>query len=182
MPNETAIAAQPIDGDKVYQERARRALPILVRQAMAHRPIFYADLAAELQMPNPRTLNYVLGSVGQGLLKLEEKWAEKIPPIQCLVINKASELPGDGIGWFISEGDFRNLPKCDQRALVDSKLAEIFSYQKWHHVLLALDLPEPKYLQADLISAARKFGGGESDASPSGGRPGNEPFARPLRY
>jgi hypothetical protein len=41
-------------GDKLYQEPARAALPLLVRQAtQAHSPtVFYAALAAELGMPN----------------------------------------------------------------------------------------------------------------------------------
>ena len=64
---ETAKTAQPISGDKLYQERARRALPLLVRQAQAHAKIYYLDLALELGMPNPRNLNYVLGSIGQAL-------------------------------------------------------------------------------------------------------------------
>jgi hypothetical protein len=46
-----------MSGDKLYQERARRAMPILVRQALASQPIYYSDLAEELGMSNPRNLN-----------------------------------------------------------------------------------------------------------------------------
>jgi len=60
----TAKISAPISGEKLYQERARAALPLLVRQAQAGAPIFYSDLADELGMPNPRNLNYVLGSIG----------------------------------------------------------------------------------------------------------------------
>ena len=63
----TAMAATPLSGDKLYQERARAALPLLVRQAEAATPIFYSSLARELGMPNPRNLNYVLGCIGQTL-------------------------------------------------------------------------------------------------------------------
>ena len=93
----TAKISAPISGDKLYQERARAALPLLVRQAQAGAPIFYSDLAEELGMPNPRNLNYVLGSIGQSMELLSKSWKEKVPPIQCLVINKATGLPGEGI-------------------------------------------------------------------------------------
>ncbi len=63
----TAKISEPISGDKAYQVHARAAFPLLVRQAQAGVPVFYSDLAEELGMPNPRNLNYVLGSIGQSL-------------------------------------------------------------------------------------------------------------------
>src|SRR4051794_2827561 len=98
---ETAKVAESILGDKLYQQRARLALPVLVRQALAESPIYYSDLAAELGMSNPRNLNFVLGCVGTTLEALGNKWNEAIPPLQCIVINKSTGLPGEGIGWFL---------------------------------------------------------------------------------
>ena len=43
-PRPGEVAMGLIDGDKPYQEMARRALPILVRQARAHRTMFYGEL------------------------------------------------------------------------------------------------------------------------------------------
>ena len=63
---ETAKIAEPLIGDKPYQQQARKALPILVRQASVRKSIFYSDLADELKMPNARNLNYVLGSIVVG--------------------------------------------------------------------------------------------------------------------
>lgn len=62
MKNETAAISKNIQGDKLYQQRAREALPLLVRQASACETIYYQELADEMGMPNPRNLNYVLGS------------------------------------------------------------------------------------------------------------------------
>jgi hypothetical protein len=108
---ETAKIALTISGDKPYQQKARAALPILVRQAHANTPIFYSNLALELKMPNPRNLNFVLGSIGQTLKDLSKKWQKEIPPIQCLVINKNTRLPGKGVGWFITDKEnFGKLP------------------------------------------------------------------------
>jgi hypothetical protein len=45
-------------GKKPFQVRARQALPILIRQAIAGPiPVTYSGLAAELEMPNPRSLS-----------------------------------------------------------------------------------------------------------------------------
>src|SRR4051794_25528921 len=97
----TAKAAGPLFGDKLYQQRARAAFPLLVRQAEAATPIFYSALAEELGMPNARNLNYVLGCVGRAMEHLSKQWKEKVPPIQCLVVNKRTGLPGEGVGWFL---------------------------------------------------------------------------------
>lgn len=75
---DTAKVAEPLSGDKLYQQRARSALPLLVMQAISSTPIIYEDLAHELQMPNPMNLNYVLGSIGQTLLNLSQYWGIEI--------------------------------------------------------------------------------------------------------
>ena len=71
MPDTTEMAAAGFArGAKTYQQRARTALPILVRQAKAHQTMSYGELAHEMGIPNPRTLNYPLGSIGGALLDL----------------------------------------------------------------------------------------------------------------
>lgn len=131
----TATISEPISGDKLYQERARAALPLLVRQAQAGVPVFYSDLAEELGMPNPRNLNYVLGSIGQSLERLSKAWNEKVPPIQCLVVNKGTGLPGEGIGWFlVKKEDFAALPLRQKREIVEAELQHVYSYPRWGDV------------------------------------------------
>jgi hypothetical protein len=68
--DETAISASDMHGDKLYQRRARRALPILVQQAGMGTRMTYSTLAKKMRMPNARNLNYVLGSVGKTLQDL----------------------------------------------------------------------------------------------------------------
>jgi hypothetical protein len=132
----TANISEPITCDKLYQERARAAFPLLVRQAQTGVPIFYSDLAEELEMPNARNLNYVLGSIEQSLELLSKEWKEKVPPIQCLVVNKSTGLPGEGIGWFlVKKEDFTALPLLKKRAIVDAELQHVFSYPRWGKVL-----------------------------------------------
>jgi hypothetical protein len=159
----TAKISSPIAGDKLYQERARAALPLLVRQAKAGARIFYSDLAEELGMPNPRNLNFVLGSIGQSMQLLSKSWKEKVPPIQCLVVNKASGLPGEGIGWFlVKKEDYKSLPLRQQRAIFKAELHHVFSYSRWAEVLAALSLTEVGFdFSATVKAASGGFGGGE---------------------
>ena len=161
----TATISEPISGDKAYQVRARAALPLLVRQAQAGAPVFYSDLAEELGMPNPRNLNYVLGSIGQSLERLSKAWKTKVPPIQCLVVNKGTGLPGEGIGWFlVKKEDFSALPLRQKRAIVEAELQHVFSYPRWQEVLKALELePTPSDFSYFVSKATGRFGGDEGE-------------------
>lgn len=165
MRNETAASSANLHGDKLYQQRAREALPILVRQAFGGAPIFYQELADEMGMPNPRNLNYVLGSVGQSLIELGSHWQDTIPPIQCLVINQKDELPGQGFGWFMSDSaDWRGLTKRQKASLTQAVMQQIYAYPKWEKVLRALELTPAKYHYADVVGlASSRCGGGESE-------------------
>ncbi len=159
---ETAKIAGPLSGDKLYQKRARRALPPLVRQARSQTPVHYSALAQELGMPNPRNLNYVLGSIGQALEALSGEWGERIPAIQCLVLNKRTLLPGDGVGWFVTKkDDFKKLPLGAKQELVWQELHRVFAYQKWPVVLKALGLSVD---YGDILRRAKRLrGGGEGE-------------------
>lgn len=159
---ETAEVSESFWGGKLYQQRAREALPLLVRQALVGEKIFYSQLADEMNMPNARNLNYVLGCIGSTLIELGEEHDIEIPPIQCLVVNKTTELPGEGIGWFISDSDFRKLNKKQKKVVVDSQLAKIYAYPDWPSILKLLGLKKPDF-PALPIQKSRK-GGGEGKA------------------
>lgn len=161
---QTAEKSLGLEGDKLYQIRARKTLPILVRQAKAARKIYYADLAAEIDVPNPRNLNYPLGSIGTALKELSEEWGDEIPQIQCIVVNQATELPGEGIGWFISDTkQFAKLNSKQKKVLVDGVLVKIFGYDKWDTILeaFALDpVPISDAVKKKVKRAASKRGNG----------------------
>jgi len=159
-----STSVSPVSGDKLYQERARAALPLLVRQAQAAKPIFYSALAHELGIPNPRNLNYVLGSIGQAMEGLSKQWKEKVPPIQCLVVNKATGLPGEGIGWFlVKQEEYAKLPLRRKREIVQAELQHVYAYQYWDAVLKELGLaPEETDFTNKIEAAAHALGrGGE---------------------
>ena len=163
----TAQIAKSLNGNKLYQIRARAALPLLVKQASARSSIYYSDLAKELDMPNPRNLNYVLGSIGTALAELSKVWGEDIPVLQCIVVNKQHELPGEGIGWFIkNRGEFSKLSLRQKRNLVEGVLAQVYAYPRWNDVLVALGLEPITDSYLDVITSASQVrgGSGESEA------------------
>jgi len=162
----TAKISQPLTGDKLYQRRAREALPLLVRQASAAEPITYENLAAELGIPNPRNLNYVLGSIGQSMIIAADELGLDVPPIQCLVINKATGLPGEGISEFFgSLADYTALSRKQRRQVVDAELARIYAFSRWADVLRFYGLEPSAPVSRRLVEEARGGRrGGESEA------------------
>lgn len=92
-------------------------------------------------MPNPRNLNFVLGSIGQTLDNLSKAWKEPVPPIQCLVVNKQTGMLGEGIGWFlVKKEDFVSLPPEKQRTVIRAHLTNVLAYPYWDQVLEELSL------------------------------------------
>lgn len=160
------------DGQKLFQQRASEALPLLVRQAKAGETIYYSDLAAEMKMPNARNLNYVLGALGGELEHLSKRWDKgKVPPLQCLVINRQDGTPGNGIGWFVPDkGEFKKLSPPEKRRIVDVMLTNVFDYPNWDSVLqqyglAPLQLASTESLRKDARISVSRYGvGGEGDA------------------
>lgn len=164
----TANVAKPMDSSgELYQRRAFAALPLLVRQAAAGQTIFYSALAAELGMDNPRNLNFVLGSVGASLAELSRAWASSIPPLQALVVNKATRLPGEGFVEFVPDPEsYKAASPRLKRQIIAGLLTDVFRFSRWNDVLqyFGAPLPPPPDIPQMLPSGlARAFGGaGES--------------------
>ncbi len=162
MPG-TLVKAKNMFGNIPYQERARRALPILIRQAQAKKPIVYANLAHELEMSNPRNLNYVLGSVGTTLNEL----SSDIPHPESLVINDGSRIPGGGFEDFLKE-KYPNYVASkleDKKQFLEEYWSEVFGYPDWDKVLHNLNIkPILPIIDVDHENSSRthSFGGGES--------------------
>ncbi len=156
------------DGSKLYQKRAKLALPLLVAYAKARNTITYGQLAQEMEMPNPRNLNYVLGAVGRELKALSRNWNAKIPPIICLVINKHKKTPQRGIGFHMPTKKFESLPRSRQEEILHGLDRDIWDYSRWDDVLDHFRL-EPvipaKSAQLEAIATKAKYGkgGGETD-------------------
>lgn len=161
----TPAKADGIFGDKLYQKRARLALPILVRQAAAGKSLTYSELANELEMPNARNLNFVLGCIGIALEQLGEEWKEKIPLIQCLVKNQDTGLPGNGVFEFMfTSEEVKALAPAQKEIAINAVLAKIFVYPNWNAVLNQFGLkPTEPVFKSTVDQARTGSGGGEGD-------------------
>jgi len=150
-----------LDGDKLYQEKARLALPYLIRQAKAGKTIFYSDLAKEVDMTNPRNLGRVLGTIGVALNELGKATKINIPPIQSLVINKTQKLPGDGLNEFVK--DFDKFNRRQKEKIVENLLSKVYLFQDWDWVLKQFELsPVEIDLKAEIKVAKNWKSKGES--------------------
>jgi putative restriction endonuclease len=73
-----------------HRARATRSYPYLRRRANSGRePFTYGELAAKLGI-HPRALRYTLGVIQRFCRN------EGLPPLQSLVVNKKTRLPGSG--------------------------------------------------------------------------------------
>lgn len=135
-----------MSGDKLYQKRARQALPLLVQHAKKYKRIIsYSELAEKMGMPNPRNLNYVLGAIGFELLKIKEKGDLTPPPIQCLVVNKNKRLPGNRIAEFIDfkEG-YEHASDLKKREIIEKYQKKVIAFNQWEKILELLELEPVK--------------------------------------
>jgi len=161
MMAKTAEIARDFHGPKLYQERARVVLPILVRQAEAKHPVFYEALAQEVGMPNPRNLNYPLGCIGRTLNNVGKEWGSDVPPIEALVVNQETRLPGPGFdGFLVEKGENWN-SKEERKSLIEQYWARIYSYPYWDDVLKELKLVKTADPAKAVIAKAGGSGGGE---------------------
>ncbi len=168
MPD-TMGQAKDMHGDALYQRRARQALPLLVRQALSRKPIFYEDLANELDMPNPRNLNYVLGSIGTTLENLSHSEdLYEIPHIQSLVINQTRRLPGTGFDGFLASTvkNFSKFSLNEKRRYLDAYWQTIYAYPYWHDVLDACGLHPFSDAVSEIVERAKTGRGGGGGEGP----------------
>jgi len=160
--SKTYEIARDLHGEKLYQQRARKILPILVRQAASKNPLSYESLADELSMTNPRVLNYPLGCVGRALIELAKHWESDIPHIQSLVVNKQTKLPGPGFDGFLTDEGYEWNDNVERRSVIEQYRTKIYEYPYWNDVLAELHLsPAPNNIADVLEAAANGKGQGE---------------------
>ena len=158
-----------LKGKKLFQRRAVQALPLLVRQAKAEQSITYSDLADELGMENARNLNKVLGAVADGLEKLATQWKRTVPPLNFIVVNRATGIPGKGVAGLVEyPAAFRNGTLAYKKRIVDRILHGVFTFPDWdrvleHYGLQPVTLSQPPVPPKPPGQNSVGQGGGESE-------------------
>jgi hypothetical protein len=149
------------NGSQWTDEMARYALPILLWAAKNHRTITYKQLAEELMLRTGEPIKRRMtlygrppGKVGVALIRLAEETGWEIPPLNAIVVNAITGLPGDGATSFItrmlSPDSCSNLTKNDSKALAGVALEAVRNYSDWDNVAHALgvqELPPVEVLQ-----------------------------------
>ena len=160
----TALKARSaLAGNDLYQQRGRRALPILVRQARAGVALTYARLADELEMPNVQNTNYVLGAAGRAVADHGMERGVRIPPLTAIVVNQGTGLPSDGVAEFLERPEeyLHASPELKWR-IVDRLYLEMAAFRGWEEMLQGMGVEPVESLLTDPRPV--RGGGGEGEA------------------
>ncbi len=131
-----AVVSENMFGDRCkYQERARKAFPILIDKAKHGDPITYGDLAQAIGVEGPRAgfnMHRVCGSISATLCWHEQTTGEKLykKRLSMIVIKQHRKLAS----WVLD--DLRTLLQREP-SFEDYErevLAHIFSYREWDTV------------------------------------------------
>lgn len=125
-------------------------LPILIRRAKEGRPIYYSELAEQLESefghePKARKTVYgpPVGAVGQAIEQLGRRpeWrGERIPPINTIVVSKSTGYPSTGadeVAHYFFGDNGAGMAK-NRKAYLDAAMSAVYHYGKWDQIAAAL--------------------------------------------
>ena len=120
-----------INGDGDDAEIATQMLPVMVERAKEQRTIYYSQLAERFGVDPHFGLNQPLYVVGTTVNQLNGSWqGESIPHINCIVVNRETGLPGEGIKEFLLNDEER----------IIKEMKTVFAFARWDEVLRKLGL------------------------------------------
>lgn len=166
------------EGNRWTDIRVRQALPVLIRLARSGHTITYRDLEREIAArenaaPARMLVAYrsVLEKTGRLMLLVGEELGESVPPINILVVNANSGLPGEGFDTFLQRyaGSQRweRLTENNRDAVMQRATETVFTYSHWDAIAdyfgisVETDLPEHGPIS---LPAPPPILGGESEA------------------
>jgi hypothetical protein len=125
-------------------------LPILIRRAKEGRPIYYSELAEQLESefghePKARKTVYgpPVGAVAQAIEQLGRRpeWqGERIPPINTIVVSKSTGYPSTGadeVAHYFFGDNGAGMAKS-RKAYLDAAMSAVYNYGKWDQIAAAL--------------------------------------------
>lgn len=143
------------EGTNWTSERARMALPILLRMAKSARTLTYKEIDRLIANENGLSTTSVLAiygrvfeNVGYWLNQLSSEWGTEIPPLTIVVYNQDSGLPGPGVDQFLQRYVARDsagqVTPDNRRAMVDRAIYAVHNYPDWDKVAayFEVDLPD----------------------------------------
>lgn len=160
------------DGSK-SSDWAMAMLPILVRQARSQHPLTYGDLARELGMKHHRPVQKAAGWIAHALDEIGRLrgWTRRPPPpLQSLIVNKATRLPGEGADVFMTPAYRQARTNRQRAAALHSVHGSVYAYPHWDDVLRLLG-----------VESAAGFDDLSEEATASRGQGGEGPEHRALK-
>lgn len=169
---------ESLQGDSWTPAIARKLLPLLVSYTEACRPVTYGELSQEAIQRGwshyvmPVAYRYPAGAIGYAIEETEEEWGEPIPPLNALVINENTGLPGKGVDYFLKTylrqtGSNKPITPQQRQSIVEEIHKDIFNYPGWRKLLQHYSLPTPPKLpdpQAKTKRRAKYNWSGEAES------------------
>jgi hypothetical protein len=128
-------------GKKWSDHIARYVLPVLLGRAKAGETVTYKELAhrihelyGEQEPKSYRNYGHPPGKIGTTLELLETVWKSRIPPLNAIVINHTTKLPGNGAYTFIGRYLKKKIKPIDKPECAEMAFKSVFSYPKWDKV------------------------------------------------
>lgn len=113
--------------------------------AQQGKKITYGQLDTELQRRgwghhvNVVVYGHPAGAVGNVCIEIEKGIGEKIPPLNALVVNAKSGIPGTGCDYYLAtyldKNRSRNLTDAQREAMAEVTMEEVWRFQKWDEIL-----------------------------------------------
>ncbi len=148
---------EALRGELWAQKTARTIFPILVWCAKNGRTVTYSELDQLIVSKgwgDPAGFillyRYPAGAIGNALLETEERWGERIPPLNALIVSKKNGVPGEGCDYYLKHflGKKRGkLTKPDRKVLAEAIHEKIFNFTKWDKLLKEYDLKSVSLIQ-----------------------------------
>jgi hypothetical protein len=142
---------EAFQGDSWTRHTARTVLPLIIWCAKNGKTITYGQLDKEIVRRNwghhvmAVQYGHPAGTIGNALIETEEEWGEPIPPLNALVVNQTTGLPGDGVNRYLEryykpDQHVDDMSLDEKRAIVEEIHADIFSYKYWDDLLQEYEL------------------------------------------
>ena len=137
-------------GNGWTKDTARNMLPLLVWCAENKKKITYGQLDKEIQRrrlgdhANVVVYGHPAGTIGNALLETEQETGKKIPPLNVLVVNAKSGIPGSGCDYYLKtyldDKPKEELTVEQRKAMSEEIMEEVWQFDDWKSLLSSYGL------------------------------------------
>lgn len=134
-----------LSGKSWTKKIARRMLPLLVWCAQGGHRITYGQVDEELKRRRwARHANVVVyghpaGAIGEACREVGQIRRKKVPPLNAIVVNKRTQVPGNGCDEFLRSylkpRLSGRLSDVDRKAMAEETIEDVWRFQHWDRFL-----------------------------------------------